>query len=518
MGVSPALVRELDAVGDWGLVTTDAELVVTSLNPWLERRAGRSADTVVGRPLFEAFPELVVRRLDRFYRQAIQGRTSVLSQRLHKYVLLLPLPLADARFDCMQQSARIIPIVDGDKITGTVTVIDDVTERVGYEAELSEQVAALRRADQAKDEFLAMLAHELRNPLAPIRNAAYVLQQLDSTPPPALWCIDVIARQTDQLTRLVDDLLDVSRISSGKISLRRQIVDLRTVVRQAFETNRPFIDARSHEVRLSLPNEAVQVDGDHARLVQIVSNLINNAVKYTDEHGTILVSLKREGRPRDGREEAVISVRDNGRGIDPAVLANLFDLFFQADVTLERADGGLGVGLSLVKSLVALHDGSIEARSEGKGLGSEFVVRFPVAVSVPLSPAADSAGPAVKPTSILVVDDNLDSAESMAALLRLDGHEVVTAHDGRRAVEIALRERPAVVLLDLKLPQLNGYEACQRIRDGGLTDALIVAMTGFGADEDNLRSLESRFDAHEVKPVDLASLRRLLASRTARPR
>jgi PAS domain S-box-containing protein len=285
MGVTAELIPQLDAVGDWGLLTTDVNTVVTGWNGWLEQQAGRAASTVVGRPLFEVFPELVSRRLDRFYQQAIEGKTGVLSQRLHRYVLLFPSPKGHSRFDCMQQSGRIIPIVDDGAVTGTLTVIEDVTERVAAEAELREQVLALRGTDRQKDEFLAMLAHELRNPLAPIRNAVHVLRHVGAGSPKVVWCGDVIARQTEQLTRLVDDLLDVSRVSSGKVALHRQTVDVASVVRQAIESNRPLIEERRHDLKVTLPDDPVTMEGDYARLVQVVSNLVNNATSTPTRAG-----------------------------------------------------------------------------------------------------------------------------------------------------------------------------------------------------------------------------------------
>ena len=275
---------------------------------------------------------------------------------------------------------------------------------------------------------------------------------------------------------------------------------------------------------MSSPPEPVPVDGDATRLAQVVSNLLNNAAKYTDEGGRIDLAVERAGEG-DGAE-AVLRVRDSGRGIDPAALANLFELFYQVDRNLDRSEGGLGIGLSLVKSLVEMHGGRVEAHSEGRGKGSEFVVRLPRLPDEPTASRPDAppdvAG-AEPRKRILIVDDNLDSAESMAMLLELEGHEVRMAHDGQEAVEIALRERPMVVLLDIGLPRMDGYQACRAMREGGLTDALLVAMTGYGQEEDRRQSQEAGFDAHLVKPVDLAAIRDILArratgNRRSRPR
>ena len=382
----------------------------------------------------------------------------------------------------------------------------DITER-------KKASEALREADRRKDEFLAMLAHELRNPLAPIRNAVAILRQPTREIGDTAWCVDVIERQCRHLTRLVDDLLDVSRVSRGKIKIQRTLLDLGKVIQQAVETSRPLIDARRHTLTIALPPEPLHVLGDLTRLGQVVSNLLNNAAKYTDEGGDIRLSLEAEpGQPT----MAVIRVRDNGRGLDAAALENLFELFFQVDGNLDRSDGGLGIGLSLVRTLVEMHDGNVEAKSPGRGNGSEFTVRVPCVPSPANSgpaAAANNGTSATRSIRILVVDDNRDSAESIAKLLELWGHKILLAHDGHTAVEIALAERPEVVLLDIGLPGLNGYRACQAMRQHGMTEELIVAMTGYGQEEDRRLSLESGFDRHLVKPIDLRTVERLLAEK-----
>ena len=517
MGITADLAGELDKVGDWGLLSTDANLTITGWNVWLERHFGRPAEAFLGRPLFDVFPDLVARKLDRYYRQALGGHTVLLSQRLHQYLLRLPPPSpALERLEFMQQTARIIPLVKMDAVCGTVTIIEDVTERVAYETELRERVEALRDSDRRKDEFLAMLAHELRNPLAPISNAVQLLRLVASKEPLLENTRDMIARQVAHLIRLVDDLLDMSRVSRGKIQLQRMPLDLTAVVQQAVETSRPLLDARHHRLTVALPPDPVRIHGDFVRLAQVVANLLNNAAKYTDERGEISVTVEKAVGGKDTRGEALVRVRDNGRGIDPQALASLFDLFYQVDRNLDRSDGGLGIGLALVKSLTEMHGGKVEARSRGRGWGSEFIVRLPLFQDAsPAASVAPAPSPSVPPTRILVVDDNRDSAESMASILKLDGHEVWTAHDGNKAVELALRERPAVVLLDIGLPGLNGYQACEAMREGGLTDTLLIAMTGYGQEEDRRQSQEARFDAHLVKPVDLPALQQLLAKRAA---
>jgi len=380
--------------------------------------------------------------------------------------------------------------------------------------------AALREADRRKDEFLAMLAHELRNPLAPILTAVGILRMTSGKQHGAGHEIhDVIERQVHHLVRLVDDLLDVSRVSRGKIQLRKASIDLIGAVQQAVETHQDVINSRRHRLILDLPGHPVLIRGDFIRIAQIVGNLLNNAAKYSDEGGDIHLAVERT-EPTGG-PAAIIRVRDNGRGIDPSELTNLFGLFYQVDRTIDRSEGGLGIGLSLVKSLVTLHGGQIEARSEGRGRGSEFIVTLPVTAKAQAGGTAGEEQAAGGQASsdrllILVVDDNHDSANSMSMLLRLKGHQVLTAHDGAQAAELAIAKRPSVTLLDIGLPKVSGYDACRAIRQAGLDDVLIVAMTGYGQTEDQRLSRQAGFDAHLVKPVDQAKLLDLLGRRQRR--
>jgi PAS domain S-box-containing protein len=407
--------------------------------------------------------------------------------------------MADGRF--RWHLSRGMPVKDGaGRVVRWFGTATDVHE-------LKRAHESLREADRRKDEFLAMLAHELRNPLAPIRNAVHILRMAGPKIPVLDNARDIIDRQVTHLTRLVDDLLDVSRVSRGKIELQRVPCDLRDVARQAVETAQPLINERRHELALALPEGPLLVEGDLTRLAQVVGNLLNNAAKYTDREGRIWLTVE------PGAEaEAIIRVRDTGRGIDPAVIGEVFDLFYQADCTLDRSEGGLGIGLSLVRSLVSMHGGTIEARSEGRGRGSEFVVRLPCLIERAVAAEEGRAEEARAEAGlrVLVVDDNRDSAETMALLLDLEGHQVEQAHDGGQAVDAALRRRPDVVLLDIGLPVLNGYQACAAMRKGGLQGALIVAMTGYGKQEDRRAYEDAGFDALLVKPVDMEALQRLL--------
>lgn len=380
------------------------------------------------------------------------------------------------------------------------TIARDIRSRLETESRL-------RQADRRKDDFLAMLAHELRNPLAPICNAVEILKDTADTGPVLEWCREVIRRQTEHLAHLVDDLLEVFRIRHGKVELKRKPLEVAELLQRAVETNRQLIDARRLDLSVELPPDSLCIDGDLVRLVQVMSNLLNNAAKYTKTGGRIRLGAERNG------SDAVIRVADTGQGIDPSVLPQLFDLFYQADRTLDRTGGGLGIGLSIVKNLVAMHGGTVQAFSAGPGRGSEFVVRLPlhtepsgVSPAVPAEPLAKDAG-----LRILVVDDNRDSAESMAFLLRELGHETLIAHEGTEGLKLALSARPDVLLLDIGLPGLNGYELCRRARAGGLTGALILAVTGY-ADAGSLeQSRRAGFDAHLAKPVRLARLQDLVA-------
>jgi PAS domain S-box-containing protein len=391
---------------------------------------------------------------------------------------------------------------------GLATVSQDVTERRRLEDHLRKLAADLAAADRRKDEFLATLAHELRNPLAPIRNG---LQVIRLAPDRAAreQARTLSERQLAQMVRLVDDLLDVSRISTGKLELRRERVPLAAVVAGAVETSRPLIDHLGHALTVTLPDRPVLVDADPTRLAQVFSNLLNNSAKYMDRGGHIRLTAEQQG------DDVVVSVKDTGIGIPAGHLPRIFEMFSQVDTSLERSHGGLGIGLTLVKRLVEMHGGRIEARSEGPGRGAEFVVRLPAAPGAPGPQDASGAGEPAAPKSslrILIVDDNRDAADSLVMLLRLMGNDTRTAYDGQQGVDVAGEFRPEVVLLDIGLPKLNGYEACRRIREQAWgKDAVLIAVTGWGQEEDRRRSREAGFNDHLVKPVDPQDLMKMLA-------
>jgi PAS domain S-box-containing protein len=447
-----------------------------------------------------------------------------------------------------------------------LALAEELAARAAIAIDNARLYAEVQKAARAKDEFLAMLAHELRNPLAAIANASYVLDRIPPTDAQAERLRATIGRQTDHLARLVDDLLDVSRIERGKIELRKNRVELSPVVRQAVEMVRPLIEARGHALSVTLPGEPVWLEADSTRLEQVVANLLNNAAKYTEPEGRIWLTVEVEeagsGTEDGGQrtEEALspppssvprppssirIRVGDTGMGIPPEVLPRIFDLFVQAERSLDRAQGGLGIGLTLVRSLVQLHGGSIEAFSDGPGQGSEFVVRLPVAepqsaecagthgvgggaaewkTARPLPP--HSAAPPTTPwvpahSRVLVVDDNRDALETLAEILQMWGHEVRCAGDGAEALAVARDWPPEIVLLDIGLPGMDGYEVARRLREEageGSRRMQLVAISGYGQEADRQRSAEAGFQRHLVKPVDLEALRRVLAAgNAARP-
>ena len=405
-----------------------------------------------------------------------------------------------------------------------VVIRADITEH-------KEAEAALKEADRRKNEFLATLAHELRNPLAPVRNAVEILRMKGPDIQELHWARDIIDRQTQAMARLIDDLMDISRINQGKIELKREQVELAKIVQGAVETSRPLIESMGHELTVTLPPGTVIVDADLTRLAQVFLNLLNNAAKYTERGGRIELVARVEWRVTSGEPEnpsslatrhtthdtpvVVVSVTDTGIGIPADKLPTIFEMFSQVEGALSRSQGGLGIGLCLVKRLVEMHGGSVEARSGGLGQGSEFVVRLPTVVEQTYPRQVSDDGDKAQPTSdlrILVVDDNRDAAESLAMLLKMMGNNIHTAHDGEEAVTAAREFQPHVVLCDIGLPKLNGYEACRQMKPQAWDKKMIlIAVTGWGQDNDRRKSQEAGFDHHMVKPVDPQALMKLLA-------
>lgn len=478
-----------------GVIAIDEQGVVITLNPAAERLFGYESEEVIGHNvsmlMFEPYRsehDLYIANYLRSGEGKIIGRTGRVLPARRKDGSMFQMDLAVAEFSL-------------DDRRHFVGVVRDLTDR--------NRIAELATADRLKDEFLATLAHELRQPLAPIRNAVQALCMVRSPDPQLQHMRDVIERQVTHIIRLVDDLLDVSRISLGKLELRRERAELASVVHHAVEMCRPLAESAKHEVNVTLPPESIFLHADPVRLAEVFANLLNNACKYTEPGGKIWLQAEREGG------EVVVTVKDTGVGIPPDRLGSIFEMFTQVERSTERSQGGLGIGLTLVKRLVEMHGGSVEARSEGLGKGSEFVMRLPLMLDAPK--AHERPDLTVKPQAaghrILVVDDDQDTADSLAMLLQVTGNETYTAYDGEDAVIAVEKFKPEVVLLDLGLPKLNGYDACRRIRQQAWgKDIVLVALTGWGREEDRRRSKDAGFDEHMVKPVELAAVKKLLAS------
>jgi PAS domain S-box-containing protein len=455
----------------------------TYLNEAAARISRRPREELLGQRLLEVHPGIRDSGLFERYLQVIESGESWVSEMAYRH-------------EGLDMFVRLAVARVGD---GVAVATVDLSERRRAEE-------ALVEAARQKDEFLAMLAHELRNPLAPIRNSSEVLAKILPHEPRARAMIEVLRRQVRHLSHLVDDLLDVSRITQGRIELNFSTVDLADILSHAVESVEPSIREHAHKLQILSSSRGLYVAGDPARLVQCLVNVLNNSIKYTERGGRILL----ESREEDG--QAVIEVSDNGSGISPHLLPRIFDLFVQSDRTLDRSQGGLGIGLSVVKRLIEMHGGTVQARSDGPGQGAVFTIRLPLVQRARLDPQPGESG-AVPPRRILVVDDNLDAADTLVMMLRLDGHEVQAVYRGQDALEKIGSFRPQIVLLDIGLPELNGYEIARRIRslpDG--KHVRLIALTGYGQDEDRARAVEAGFDDHLVKPVESAVLQSHLAA------
>jgi two-component system CheB/CheR fusion protein len=406
----------------------------------------------------------------------------------------------------VDDSAAPIRGADGE-LLGTVLVFHEISERRRLERLAETRLQELTDAGRRKDEFLAMLAHELRNPLSPILTATAILKAPSASAERVERARAVVERQVRHMVRMIDDLLDVSRITRGKITLRKEQADLATILHEAVETSRTAIEEQRHQLEVLVPPTLPPVAGDATRLEQVFSNLLNNAAKYTPPGGRITLTASAAAGTIS------VSVKDNGIGMSRDLLQQVFDLFVQGDSSLHRSRGGLGIGLTLVKHLVELHGGTVSARSDGPGQGSELTVELPVAAEVPRAASVTEAAPAqTRALRFLVVDDNTDVTEMLAAFLEDNGHEVVLAHDGPRALERARMARPDVVLLDIGLPGMDGYEVARRLRQSATTrGCTMIALTGYAQEEHRHRSAEAGISAHLTKPVDPAVLLDLVA-------
>ncbi|HYU43934.1 MAG TPA: ATP-binding protein [Vicinamibacteria bacterium] len=484
----------VEAVFDYGIFMLDATGHVASWNAGAERIKGYRREEIIGRHFSVFYPP----------EQVAAGWPD------HE----LEMARRSGRFEDEGWRVR----KDGSRFWANVviTAMHDPTGALRGFAKITRDLTGSKRMETLEqegrqiNEFLAMLGHELRNPLAPIRNAVAVMAAREVSDPTIVWARELIERQVGHLSRLVDDLLDISRITRGKIILHREVLDFAAVVSRAVEATLPLLEQRHHTVEVDLGRDPMRVDGDSTRLAQVILNLLSNAAKFTPEGGHIWVRVTREG------DETVLSVRDDGIGMRAELVPHVFDLFIQGERSLDRSEGGLGIGLTMVQRLIALHGGTVAARSPGPGHGSEFVVRLPLTQipSAEPSPVSDAppvpaAGPKLR---VLIVDDSEDAVESLAMLLGLWGHDVMTATDGAAALDLVSRKAPHVVLLDIGLPGLSGYEVAKRIRahEGG-KDIVLVALTGYGQADDRRRAQEAGFTDHLVKPVVPETLQRLLA-------
>ena len=499
----------LSSIGD-AVISTDAKGRVTFLNPKAQELVGWKEDEAVNRDLSEVFHIVNEQSRQGVENPALRALREGRIVGLANHTILISKDGTERPID---DSAA--PICDPrGKVLGSVLVFRDITERKHAQVALQRANEALISADRRKDEFLAILAHELRNPLAPIHNALQILKLAQLDVQTVTETRDMMERQVQHLMRLVDDLLDVSRVVRGKIELRQEPVELATIVARAVELAKSQIEAQGHRFHLFVPAESLLLNADPIRLAQVVGNLLTNSAKYMDPSGQIWLSAWREA------DDVVLVVRDAGIGIAPDMLPHVFELFVQADSATTKAQGGLGIGLTLVRKLVELHDGAIEARSSGLGKGSEFEVRLPLLKEQPHLPKATAArGERPQPSAaghrLLVVDDNKDAAISLAKLLRYYGHEVEIAHDGPSALTLATQYRPQMIFLDLGMPGMDGYEVARRLRQHpGLENTQIAALTGWGQQEDRRRTAEAGFDHQLVKPLEASILASLLAELT----
>jgi PAS domain S-box-containing protein len=476
---------------DDAIIGQSLDAVITTWNRGAQRLYGYSAEEAVGKPLSILVPPEHPDELPGIMERIKRG----------EYIEHFETVRMRKDGSHVDVSLTISPIRNSDgKVAGASKIARDITAR--------------KEEDRRKNEFLALLAHELRNPLAPLRNGLQVMRLAANDPRVAEQTRSVMERQLQHLVRLVDDLLDISRISQGKLVLRRERLTLAKIVEHTLEVCEGLVKQGDHQLTVTVPEEPIYVDADRTRLAQALCNLLSNAAKYSDIGSQIWLTVQREG------DLARISVKDTGSGIPPHMLPRVFDAFWQVDRTLEKSQGGLGVGLTIVKRLVEMHGGSVEAQSEGPGKGSEFIIRLPVALG-PLQERGKRDGPEPRRQNgrhrVLVVDDNEDSAASLGIMLEMMGHEVRTAHDGLAGIEAGAALRPDLILLDIGMPRLNGYDACRRMREQPWgKNAFIVALTGWGQDEDKRRSQEAGFDNHLVKPIEPAALEKLLADVNAK--
>ena len=537
--LNAAILHWMHELAAQGIVLTDGELNIVEWNNWMEEHTGKRAQEVIGRNLLELFPELIERRLDRHYKWALEGQVRVLSQALHEYLISMPVVSGEHGYPQMQQAVRISPLSRDGRVIGTLTIIEDVTERVAREAELQAQIEArtrllaseklarseAERANRLKDEFLATISHELRNPLNAIMGWAHMLQLGKLNEANTERAVETIYRNAKSQSQLVSDLLDVSRIISGKLRLDMRAVDLIYIVNAAIDSIRPAADAKGILLQPMLDPAAGPISGDADRLQQVVWNLLTNAVKFTPKGGKIQLKVQRI----NSHVEIVVS--DSGVGINKEFLPYVFDRFRQADGSTTRIHGGLGLGLSIVRQLVDLHGGSVGVESKGEGKGATFTITLPfvgVSSDQKETESLPTHGdeivtfedlPSLQGLKVLVVDDEADTRELIREVLKECGSEVMLSRSAEEALEALERYHPDILISDLGMPDEDGYSLISKIRAlpperGGQIPA--AALTAYARAEDRMRVLRSGFQFHLPKPVDSAELVTVVASLAGR--
>lgn len=522
-----------------GIFMTDTELTIRGWNHWLEARSGRSASEMIGRNLLDAYPDLVERGLDKHYKNAIAGQVVVLSHRLHRYLIEMPSQVDEQSFAQMQQSVRIAPFIESDRVTGTITIIDDVTERIAHEQQLVRLLAreqAARKeaeaANRAKDEFLATVSHELRTPLNAIAGWVQILRKSGNDGEAFAHGVNIIDRNVKTQTKIIEDILDVSRIITGKLNLDVTTVNLVQVIEAALESVRLAAEVKALKLQTVFNDPDSLVSGDPNRLQQIVWNLVSNAIKFTPRAGTVSVQLGR------AESQVEIIVSDTGKGISPEFLPFVFERFRQADSTSTRNHSGLGLGLAIVRHLVEMHGGTVHATSQGEGQGATFIVRLPLLVSRGTG-AFLNENAAQRPGDnqdssltnenetifidtaklgglrVLIVEDEADAREMLQVMLTQFGADVRASGSVKEALKMLEHWHPEVLVSDIGMPDEDGYALIQKVRDllpksGGQIPA--IALTGYARPEDRLQLLSAGYQAHLTKPVELAVLINVIAN------
>ncbi|HVF90972.1 MAG TPA: ATP-binding protein [Blastocatellia bacterium] len=531
--LNQAALRWMNDLSPQGIFMTDAGLTIRAWNHWLETHAGLAASEMIGRNLFDAYPDLVERGLDKYYEEVLEGQIKLLSQRLHRYLLPMQPQVGETSFALMQQSARIAPLVEGDIVIGTITLIEDVTERIAREDQLvrllgREQAARkeAETANRAKDDFLATVSHELRTPLNAISGWVQIMLKGNIEPDFFAHALEVVDRNVKMQTKIIEDILDVSRIITGKLSLNVSPVNLASVVETTLDAVRLAADAKGIRIEWALESDPGPVSGDPERLQQVVWNLVSNAIKFTPRGGAVNVRLARAA------SQAEITVTDTGKGIKADFLPFVFERFRQADNTTTRQHSGLGLGLAIVRHLVEMHGGTVLAESGGEGQGATFILRLPLravrdSVDLPAESGNRASGngseppvtgeidqvnlgyPRLNGLRVLIVDDDADAREMLEVMLLQFGAEVRLAPSARQGLLILERWKPHALVSDVGMPDEDGYSLIQKVRAlpparGGLTPA--IALTGYGSPDDRLNLLAAGYQVHIAKPVELVEL------------